>query len=343
MGISEVTQHARELIGTTKEGDYTIAPTRHASELEAQAPALAQVLRMSNVEVVAREYERLDSVALEAQALFQKTASRLNLAVLVTVCLCALLMVVGLIGLPESPPFGGALLITLGVAGVISGGLGAMLQHNLRQQGLFERWMKARADAETHRLRYFERVISAEDSATAHDDRVPLGLLQLEYFRRYQLGVQTNYYLERGKQHRRAADRTSQFSGIAVFVGAVSAGLSGVLAATAGPQLASIAALGVMGAAVALYATTREVISQDSRNSERYSRTYGALTILEEYLDRVRSAVASGNRDAFLQFVEAVHQQLSLEHRQWQEAAQATESGLAHLQAALSEQSGASN
>jgi hypothetical protein len=50
----------------------------------------------------------------------------------------------------------------------------------------------------------------------------------------------------------------------------------------------------------------------------------------------VRNAVAAGNRQALTEFASAVNEQISLEHRQWLEATEATRTAVAKLDEALS-------
>ena len=58
-------------------------------------------------------------------------------------------------------------------------------------------------------------------------------------------------------------------------------------------------------------------MSQDKRNAERYRRTLFALEGINKDLDRVRHAAAAGDSDTVAKFVDAVNDELSLEHRQW--------------------------
>lgn len=46
---------------------------------------------------------------------------------------------------------------------------------------------------------------------------IPLPLLQLEYFRRYQLEAQRAYYRERGADHERSADKILALSSIGEY------------------------------------------------------------------------------------------------------------------------------
>lgn len=127
---------------------------------------------------------------------------------------------------------------------------------------LLEQWMTKRAEAESHRLRYFSRV--SEQSGDPETR-----LLQLEYFRRYQLDVQRTYYLDRSRDHQAAATR-------AVTMGSWSMG--GVALANGlvlqGVEWAGIAALGVAAQALSSLVTNREAANQDTRNSERYERIW---------------------------------------------------------------------
>ncbi len=61
----------------------------------------------------------------------------------------------------------------------------------------------------------------------------------------------------------------------------------------------------------------REAVGQDRRNAERYGRTYELLRELDRRLDLVREAVLSFGNAPLLDYVLAINEQLSLEHRQW--------------------------
>ena len=84
-------------------------------------------------------------------------------------------------------------------------------------------------------------------------------------------------------------------------------------------RFTAIAAVAVIAQALASKISNREVVSQDRRNAERYKRVDTTLNGLRGQLDDVRNAVDAGDPDVLADFVEAVHEQLSLEHRQWLE------------------------
>ncbi len=82
---------AKDAVGEGDKDDYVLAPTRHAEELARTTPALARILRSSEVSTVARLYEEKDVEAGEAQISFKRTANRANWAVLLTACFSAAL------------------------------------------------------------------------------------------------------------------------------------------------------------------------------------------------------------------------------------------------------------
>ena len=83
--------------------------------------------------------------------------------------------------------------------------------------------------------------------------------------------------------------------------------------------------------------TNREAGNQDTRNSERYERTWQTLQNLTERLDEVRRATVLGNQDALPLFVESVQEHLSLEHRQWLKGGEDISSAVAGLNKTLEE------
>jgi hypothetical protein len=195
--------------------------------------------------------------------------------------------------------------------------------------------MTARARAETKRLSYFSHIVNTSVQPL---DR-QLELLKLEYFRRYQLDLQLAYYKTRRSEHRDSAERTLGISAGSVLVAAIASGAAGVLGALRS-EWAALGSVAVFGAALQAFAASRESINQDRRNAERYENTAQALQGLRERLDDVRLGIAAGSPSVLGAYVAAVHDQLSLEHRQWLEGAENMQVAVARLEKALS--SGAS-
>jgi hypothetical protein len=330
MDRDEFIKIAQEAIGDAKPQDYVLDPKNHADSLTTNASALARILRRGEINAVAGLYERKDAEAREAQRIFRKTASRANWAVFFTVCLSAILLVVAPL---ITGSIGKSVLVGLGSCGIIAGSLGAMLLFRIREGRLLEKWMTARAGAETARLNYFEKITSAQNLDT--ESPVPLPLLQLEYFRRYQLDLERNYYRNRGHDHAIAANKILTASSFAVALGSLATGLGGFLGGAIDSRWVSLAGIGAIASALSALASAEEAVGQDRRNEERYGRTLEALASLAGRLDQVREAAAGGAREPLKEFVTAVHEQISLEHRQWLGTAESTHASLLRLEEAL--------
>jgi hypothetical protein len=317
---------AAGLIGEQPRGDYTLDLAAHAEQYKNIAP-LATLLRSPRLRSIREQYERADTEAADAQTRYKTTMGRANAAVLAAACLSGLMMAAQIATAELKIP---GLVLVLGVLSALSAAAATMWLFLVRQGNMLDTWMQRRAEAETQRLSYFN-VVAGPDSANPPD--TDLALLRLEYFRRYQLGVQKNFYEFRGKAHRAAADKTLYLGGYAVLLSALASALTAGLGANG--IATALGAVGVLGAALSSYASSREGLSQDRRNAERYARTRTALGGLEERLEQVRNAVAAGNPQAFTEFASAVNEQISLEHRQWLEATEATRAAVAKLDEAL--------
>jgi hypothetical protein len=316
MTAEEAINEAIETIGRGKRKDYIISPTSHAEEFGEKAPALATILRSSEVEATARQYENEDQEALVAQNKFKIIFKRANSIVLATGVLIALVLATAAAATVLPAWLVTTLLVVLSLGSVVTGALASKDLLTIRQGHLLEAWMSKRASAETARLDYFDTVAKSSVKSTGKN-YVPLELLHLEYFRRFQLDVQLAYYRERGKDHREEAEKTLSYSGWAVAGAAIATGSAGVLGGVLHASFAAIAALGTIFTGLSSFASMREAVNQDRRNAERYGRTYRVLDDLSKRLDAVRKAVYTAGMRPLRDFMEAVHEQLSLEHRQW--------------------------
>lgn len=310
-GPEERIARATRVIGEHEPDDFRIAPSSHAARYDSSAPDLAALLRRSAVKVMAEQYERVDARAIEAQDEFLKTSRRARAAVFWAGVATAGILVVGALSRGLNGALGDALFVVLASGGVVAGGLAGVWIRVLGRDGLLEAWMGHRAEAETLRLRYFEHL--------ATEAELPEPLLQLEYFRRYQLDVQRAFYGVRADEHRAAARRATRYSTVAAGAGAVATGLAGVLGAALSAAWSALAGLGFAGQAVSARFDNREDTTQSRRNAERYDRTRRILDHLYAKLDEVRAATARGELEILQEYVAAVHEQLSVEHRQWLE------------------------
>ncbi|HEX6760835.1 MAG TPA: hypothetical protein VF086_20855 [Propionibacteriaceae bacterium] len=321
---------AARIIGSGSPDDYGLSPVEHAAQLKTSAPKLAALLTRSAPVELAHQYADADTEALAAERKFKRWVIRANRAVLATATVSALLMAVALLagrlgGLTQT------ILIALALMGVATGGVASMSLFRVKEGRLLEDWMTARARAETKRLSYFSYIVNS--SIEPLD--LQLELLKLEYFRRYQLDLQLAYYKTRRSGHRNSAERTLDISAGSVLVAAIASGAAGVLGALRS-EWAALGSLAVFGAALQAFAAARESLNQDRRNAERYDNTAQALQGLRERLDDVRLGIAAGSTSVLGEYVAAVQDQLSLEHRQWLEGAENMQAAVARLEKALS-------
>lgn len=323
---------AKAIIGGAQENDYILAPKDHAKDLKSSAPALAEILEREELVSVVKQYERNDADARAAQRRFKAVAMRANFAVFLTVLLGAALLAGAQLPKEITKP----VLIVLTIAASLAGALATMWLFQIRSGALLERWMTARANTETMRLSYFLLITNAQPPGDVASS-LPLPLLQLEYFRRYQLEIQIAFYGTRGEQHQAAADRTLGIGMGAVLVASLASALGGFLAAAVDPKFAAIAALGPIAAGLSALAGAKEALSQDRRNAERYRRTLTALQTLEGKIGEVRNIAALGELAPVQVYVQTIQEQLSLEHRQWLEAAESTKTALQTLEQSLKE------
>jgi hypothetical protein len=326
---------AARIIGSGSPDDNGLSPLEHAAQLKASAPKLAAILTRSAPVELARQYAEADTEALVAERTFKRWVIRANRAVLGTATVSALLMAVALLagrlgGLTQT------ILIVLALIGVATGGFASMSLFRVKEGRLLEDWMMARARAETKRLSYFNYIVNS--SVGPLDPQ--LELLKLEYFRRYQLDLQLAYYKTRRSDHRNSAERTLNISAGSIMVAAIASGAAGVLGALRS-EWAALGSLAVFGAALQAFAAARESLNQDRRNAERYDNTAQALLGLRERLDDVRVGIAAGATSVLGEYVGAVQDQLSLEHRQWLEGAENMQAAVARLEKALSSGGGA--
>lgn len=318
---------AIEAVGPSGADDYTIALTKHAEQYRTAVPALADLLSRSRIQAVAQRFQEQDLRAIERQHRFNNTSRYVRAAVFCAGTATALLLMAGVLRTELDAQAQDVLLVVATIGAIAAGALATMWIRQIREGRLLEQWMTQRAQAETTRLAYFERITSATDIAEP--------LLQLEYFRRYQLDVQRTYYRLRAAEHRGTADQALSRSSLGMAGGALAGGLAGVLGGTLHPAWTALAGLGIAGQAWSALVANAEATAQNRRNAERYDQAYLALDHIYERLDEVRIAVASGDRAVMREFVDAVHEQLSLEHRQWLEEINAAGKAVNRLEGLL--------
>jgi SMODS and SLOG-associating 2TM effector domain 1 len=296
-------------IGVDQSRDYELKLTEHPAAFQPNAPALYNVLTNIKVSGLARDYMRKNAEAKTAQIDFKKTFARSNWLVLITAILISGVLAVGIVFPGQQIPL---TIVTL--AGFIAGAIATLFMTILKQGELLDCWMTERARAEVLRSAYFSAV--AEDQDVPQDKDHTMDLLRLEYFRRYQLGIQMNFYNERGVDHKKEARKAVVISSVAIAVASFLTAASGF----GGGKFTALAAFGAACTALGAFASVRESVFQNRRNAERYRKAAEVLSGMEGTLDDVRRAVQAAGQPPLLEFVKAVQEQMLLEHQQWLDA-----------------------
>lgn len=331
--IQSLIQNAEEAIGRDDPDDYRIRPTLFPEQLEKSAPELSALLRHASLTETARRYEEQDAHALDTQKSFKQLSKYSTYAVFIATVAAALLAsLTPVFPTINPPPSWQCVVILLGLCSFGGGVVAAVALYRIKNEGLLKGWMNARAATESERLGYFNRLtrLVAKD----HAQNPHLMLLCLEFFRRYQVAVQQIYYRDRSASHRNSRRETIMIGAVAVAILSVGSGSFGILASFQ-PVILPLAALGTIGAALTMVASRREELNQDERNAERYQHTYVVLSHIRENHTDVQQAIANGKSEILLKYVDAVHEQLSLEHRQWQEDTEAMDSAIRELSVSL--------
>ena len=321
--------------------DWKIAPQDHADQLPPEAAPLARILRRPELRALIERFNSADERAVKSQKeykLFGRLAIIFNmLAILVG---AFALFGQNLLGVLEHPPkiipFFGEYVAGAQFIFVIGALIAAQLIIRLRP---FEKWMHARAEAELSRIALFYAIADAQEPS--EDGELPALPLQLEYFRRYQLGTQLAYYAGRGAQHQNAATKRASrrdiytalgtfaaapvaFFGLTfldsnlgeVFGNYIESGDDKLLSSPVISQILSLTA--IIASTLLATLSTMGLLSQDRRNASRYLTVYKNLEFLKsEYLDDAREAALAGDHDGMMEFIQSINDLISSEHKEW--------------------------
>ncbi|MEW5962427.1 MAG: hypothetical protein AB1749_02590 [Pseudomonadota bacterium] len=359
--LTYIVERAAEIVGsnppTNRHLECENSGEKHISRLlpHAQAAPLVAILRSAPVKDVFDRYRAHDAAAGDAQRRYKR--ARLVLFALLAV---ALAVGLGSFAIPAG-----------GLAGWLEGYLQdraeteALVQWAstmvvylallalpivamvMRPDGSYNRWMSERGTAEGLRRELFERVLhgAAEAGATS-DHEIPLPLLVLEYFRRYQVELQAAYARTRGREHEWNATLARWFQRLVLglllvwgllCIGANLSGLAeqGALNLPGGVDRAALLVSGllqrietynadhytlaiaiVLGAAYG--AALLHVSSNASvRNAARYAIMRDNLVQLMREIGAVRAAAATGDEAAVRGFIARVHSVMSQENADW--------------------------
>jgi hypothetical protein len=337
--MTEEIKRAEVAIGEHSSDDWQIQPRSFPQQLEADTPALASFLSDSLYVEKAKQFENADKLAVDYQSRFKKRSENMSIGIFLGAAATALLSLIAADplaaiqpGLTNAGSVNEIVSLIAGIVIFVASGTFIFNSQMISKLKLYENWMENRAKAETARLLYFK-----EAAQNLINEQTGNKMLLHEFccfFRRYQLQVQQTYYQGRSQQHAISLSKTVKIGAIAAVIVTAFSGSSG-FAGFFDQKLLAFAALGTIGVALTALASRRESINQDERNSMRYQITANILGKVAEKYSSVQKALANGKDPIILlHFVDAVHEQLSLEHRQWTEDAAEINTAFAELAAA---------
>src|SRR5262245_44932830 len=211
------------------------------------------------------------------------------------------------------------------------------------RKGYYELWHRRRGEAEYLRRRLFHEVMDAE--ATPHGSTVKPLRLKLEYFRRYQLDLQQEYYAVRGKENRRRAARAryllwsslllvgmwfvlfiAELISAAAEQGATWGYMTGYLQVVTSPLQVimtryadTVVLIIAMAMSVILgFSYLQTLLDANLRNAARYKLAEDNLAYLRKgELAGARTAADAGDTAGVNAFIDRVHSVMSTEFAEW--------------------------
>jgi hypothetical protein len=309
---------AEAAIGEWQSEDWRLAPRSQAKLLPAEARQLTEVLVSAELDVIKQSHDLADSDAVAAQIEYKSAGRR-------AIWLYSAAAIFGALVLYASTEAAaGSFIATVGakaripllVLQALSLGGAAYYTYLLRENAPFERWMGSRANAELERRRLFEELVAASPLPKKNADEIDLLPLQLEYFRRYHLETQLNYFLERAQHHERAARQFVTGGALLALLTTVAVALGG-LASDLGQWIAPVALIGVAVPVLVAANANLKLLSQDRRNAVRYRNAAGKLREKQREITVLRTKARAGEVHDMLNFCTEVCNIISMENSEW--------------------------
>ena len=297
--------------------------------LQHSCPELAAILRSSAVRTSFDIYKRQDVEAVRQQARLMQEATWAN------ICLMAAGVASGLVLAVTAQPSAseyttlvGNVTLGLGILTLALGAAGTFFGYLARDQGRIGRWQARRGEAEIARLAVFTTI-----GGKAAEAGPAVALHSLALIVCHLLNDQWNWLGARALRHRKSSETTSRWGGLAnalAFIGG-----SGAIIASQVKGGVWIVFAGVLGAAIAAYASNRDALLRDRANADRYEKAQVALDSLAGRTDEVAARIAAGEPKALVAFTNAVTELLATEHKQWLEGTAQAEALIGKLDVQL--------
>jgi hypothetical protein len=234
-GTAQVRQ-AIEVVGWNPPGNYNFHASafaaRHIAPLRCLLPdsqPLVDILETNSITTAVSGYAKADAEALIEQRRFQRDSRAIAWPLWLSVLfgMAVILVPPGVLAdamtwlLGSGTEVRDEIILTWRAYGpwLVYAGLivTAILSFVLRPAKHYRQWQQQRAKAEALRREVFKRLLDHPATPTSSTD--PWGLLlKLEYFRRWQVELQRDYFKKRGAEHARTVRLTSWLNAVAVLI-----------------------------------------------------------------------------------------------------------------------------
>jgi hypothetical protein len=234
-GAAQLRQ-AIEVVGWNPPGNYSFHASafeaRHIAPLRCLLPdsqPLVDILETNSITMAVSGYAKADAEALTEQRRFQRDSRAIAWPLWFSVLfgMAVILVPPGVLADAMSRVLGSGtevrdkIILTWREFGpwLVYGGLivTAVLSFALRPAAHYRQWQQQRAKAEALRREVFKRLLDHPATPKSGSDPWDL-LLRLEYFRRWQVELQRDYFKKRGAEHARTVRLTSWLNGAAVVI-----------------------------------------------------------------------------------------------------------------------------
>jgi hypothetical protein len=298
---------------SNKNEDYILDLEKHIVRYQDSLPQLTALLKDSEVQYVGGEYTLFDEKANGVQKKYKdysKYARRFGFwatvfTVLVTISGSLNELTDDLLT-EESIKI--IVKVSAGLA-IAFGAVAGAFVTLIKRKGLLNKWMEFRSEAEERRTEYFN-LLAQNVSGKSISEHLQV----LEYFRRYQLDVQLNFYTSKSETLEGAANKSLK---IIIALGATVVILNGIIGLGLDPKYSILASLALIVQAYSFMTSNKELTNQNERNAERYARSRSLMAGLKAKIDPVKMALESKDFSALTAYFNAVHEPLLAEHQQW--------------------------
>jgi type IV secretory pathway TrbD component len=284
-------------------------------------PALRKILQSSAIRTQCEIYHRFSADADHQKKRFLRELTAANVCLMISGVLSGLVLASGAMRELLGSLWTDRLVLILGLATLSTGAFAAMLTYWARESDRLRRWLRLRGSAEAARCNAFRELSTALSEAPIASAAQGLALI-----REHLLNEQRSYLRVRAACHRRSAERTTMFGGFATALAFV--GGSGAIITSFIPSQSWITVAGVVGIAVAAYASNRESLRRDDYNADLSERAVAELDEIATRFDAVEAEVQAGNREAIIFFTDLVIDSLNAERQQWREGSSQAESAI---------------